>query len=196
MMPAFVKAVLRRFVKGLAFLALIVVLLAWPARHVLEPLWPGQVEELLYLEAGGEAGRILVPAHRASVATHTKPVLARSRPASLVRVELIEGNWHHGYLLGVSSADDQSLRKDIPQELLETVAELHEPDYDMLVMACADGQRFEMAVSEIRRVIYPNRLVVTQRAQVAWQRFVDRIVERLPGRPAIFFDPVETTSLR
>ncbi len=196
MMPAFVKAVLRSFTAGLALLALIAVLIAWPARHVLEPLWPGPVEELIYMAPGSETERVLEPVRRASVPTSGEPVLASSRPLSLVRVESMDGGWRHGYLLGVSAADDHSLREDIPDELLETVVELREFDYDMLVLVCAEGERFEMPVSEIHRLIYPNRLVVSERMQLALQRLADRIGERLPAGLSIVDIRAETAASR
>jgi ABC-type phosphate transport system auxiliary subunit len=179
MMPAFVKGVLRKISAGIVLLVVAALLLAWPARHVLEPLWPGPVEELLYLEAGGGTGRVLVPVRHAAILSRSEPMLARNRPLSLVRVETIDGSWQYGYLLGVSSVDDRSLRDDVPEQLLETVVELLEPDYDIIVLVCAEGQRFEIAVSEVRRLIYPNRLVLTDRVHLAWQRLAARIAERL-----------------
>ncbi len=195
MMPAFVKAVLRKLSAGLALFVLIALLLAWPARHVLEPLWPGPVEELLYLAAEGEAGRDLVPVRRAAP-SRTGPVLARSRPLSLVRVEMTDGGWRHGYLLGVSSADDLSLHDDVPEPLQQAVAEVREGDYDMLVLAGADGKRVGIPVLEVQRLVYPNRLAVLERVQLAWQRFADRLAERPPDGMATDDHPVETASLQ
>ena len=190
MMPAFVKAVLRKFSAGLVLLVLIAALLAWPARHVLEPLWLSPVEELLYMAPGGEAGRVFVSARRANGPPQGGRLLARGRPLSVVRVELVDGNWRHGYLLGVRSAPDHALHDDIPNGLLATMAEPHMSDYDTLVLVSAEEEQLDIPVEAVRRLIYPNRLAVSERAGLAWQRFAERIAERLPdGAHGLFIVP-------
>lgn len=180
-MPAFVKGVLSKFSAGLVLLLVAALLLAWPARHVLVPLWPGPVEELLYLQADGETGRDLVTVRGVSGRSHSRPLLARSRPVSLVKVEMVDGSWRHAYLLGVASSDDLSLGDEVPQRLLDPVVDIGETDFETLVLTCADGERFEVPASEVRQLIYPNRLAAIERLRLAWQRLADDIAERLPG---------------
>jgi hypothetical protein len=178
MMPAHVKALVRRLSTAVVLLALIPCLLVWLARHSVVPLWPAPVEEVLYLDSSGEVHRSFAQA-RSSGEFHGLRQIARGRPHSLVCLELSDGQLSCGFLLGVRAGKEQALDRGVPDELLSTVVEPGQADWAFLVMADSDDQSMEFGASEVRRLIYPNRMIVTERIILTWHRFAGRLHDRL-----------------
>lgn len=91
--PAILSALL---VLGSVLLALI------PARHGLSEIWPGRIDEIVYLDGGLD--------YRSALArTRSSPdVLTVSQPISLLAVELNGGERVHGFRLPAPD-DDQML---------------------------------------------------------------------------------------
>lgn len=179
MMPAHVKALLRKLSTAVLLLALIPCLLAWLARHSLEPLWPAPVEEIVYLDESGDTGRDLAPVRR-SVDSAGRRSIARDRPHSLICVALEDDQLRCGYLLGIRDSAEARMLDQIPEDLNARVVEFEVSNWDTLVMATVDERHLEIPAREIRWLIYPNRLTINERAALAWQRFAGRLADRLP----------------
>lgn len=173
MMPRLLSLVLRRMVAGAALLTVILLATFWPARHVLEPLWPDPVEEVLLSAPGGSvAERRFVPAGQ--VLTTDGIVLARNRPLSLWRIETDSGDVLHAWLQGVRDADSGELLEAVPAWLGPARVDGPVPQAVRFVLASADRQVIEVPGVSLRRMVRPNGLGFRQRARLTYDRFVER----------------------
>lgn len=173
MMPRLLSLVLRRMVAGAALLAVILLAMFWPARHVLEPLWPDPVEEVLLLAPGDRvAERRFLPAGQ-KLATESV-VLARNRPLTLWRLETDSGDVLHAWLQGVRDADSGELLEAVPSWLGRARVDGPAPQAVHLVMASADQQLIEVPGTSLARMFRPNGLGFRQRARLTRDRIVER----------------------
>lgn len=172
-----------RIQRSFTNLVLVVVALALPlvpARHVLMPLWPRTIDEVILATADNHAGqRLFIETRRQRL---QGGIVARDRPDSLVVVERFGGDSVTGFLVARRSSADGPLQR-LPVTLeADRVAG---PGFSRgrLVVALADDSMVEIAGENIRRVYRPNRLDVSQRIALLWTRVVEQLQERMfpPG---------------
>jgi len=168
----------QRMASNLALAVVVVTLPLLPARHVLLPLWPRSVDEIILATVDERSGaRFFVDAERQQIAGD---IVARDRPRSLVVVERIGLNPLAGFLLAVRASAEAPLeplpgdmeRRRVPGAALGDA---------ILVLALADEQVVEIPGESVRRLYRPNRLDAPQRLALLW----DRVLERLQGRVAL-----------
>lgn len=171
MMPWLQSLVLRRLGSVAALLLLIVACLAFPARHVLLPMWPEAVEEVLVEAGSGDVARHLRSARSADAAADSA-VVARSRPITLWRLETGDGVVH-AWLAGVRNAQGQ-LEPAIPEWLETSRLDAPLPEGVQLVLRSADRELQEVDSGSVHRMYRPNGLDFTAR----WRLWRDRLIER------------------
>lgn len=171
MMPRLHSLVLRRLGSVAGLLLVIVACLAFPARHVLLPLWPEPVEEVLVEAGSGEVARHFRSA-RSSDAAADSVVVTRSRPITLWRLETGEGVVH-AWLAGVRDGEGQ-LRPALPAWLETVRLDSPLPEGVRLVLRLADRELREVESASVSRMYRPNGLNFTARAAL-WR---DRLLER------------------
>lgn len=168
------KRFLRQLVGILTLAFLIVILSMWPARHVLQPLWPTKVEESLYRDDASAIQRIF---HRAgSEPDANAELMARNRPLSLLAVERIDHGLVVGFLSGVRSEADALVNADQPEWLDQDLVDLPPDPWAVLVLVLEDGESVEIPVNQVRRIYRPNRLKTVERLELAWKRLEESIV--------------------
>lgn len=170
-MPRLPSPVLRQVVIAAGCLTLVVSAIALPARHVLLPPWPDQVNELLMESGPGQVERRFVEADIAADAAPSE--LARSRPVSLWRIERSTGPVDHVWLAGVRGADG-TLLPGLPTWLETVRIDGPLPEPVRLVVVDADQNTRDVDGGEITRMYRPNGLSEGQRVDL----WADRLSER------------------
>lgn len=170
MMPRLQSLVLRRLASAAGLLLLIIACVAFPARHVLLPLWPESVEEVLVEAGSGEVERHFRPVP--SIDAPDSDVVARSRPITLWRLETGEGIVY-AWLAGVRDREGQ-LRPALPAWLESVRVDGPLPEGVRLIMRASDRETMEVDSANVRRMYRPNGLAFTDRARL-WR---DRLIER------------------
>lgn len=167
MLPRLPSTLLRNLPAGAALLVAILAATAWPARHVLLPLWPHPVDEWLLAGAGGGLEREFV----------TEPVadpsrtLARNRPITLWRVEMRSGQITHAWLAGVRDAESGQLLTVLPDWLAGPRIDGPLPASRALVLMGPDSTYSEVEASAVTRMFRPNALAWHERVELALDRF-------------------------
>lgn len=172
---------LQQTVVSAAIIAAILLLSLVPARQVLLPLWPGHVEELVVLEEGRRsAARALVMGN-----SELEParVLVQSRPLSAAVIETGQGASVLGYPVGIRSEDGQQLSSDRPLPAAFSASVIRSmPQIDgALMIMNANDQLQSIPLRQIRRVYYPNRLSLPERAWFVLRRVQSAWLD--PARP-------------
>ncbi len=170
-MPRLPSVVLRRLGGGAVLLLLSALCLALPARHVLIPLWPNSVEEVLVETGSGSVERRFIDDNSAS--SERSPLIARSRPMTLWRLETEEGQVLHAWLAGVRDTDGQ-LMSTLPDWSRSKRLDGPPPGSVRLVLRTAARETREVDGETVRRMYRPNSMTLTDRTAL-WR---DRLVER------------------
>lgn len=171
MMPCLLSFVLRRLGGGAVLLAVIALVIALPARHVLLPSWPGPVDEVLTEAGPGGVERHFLPAD-----SPTRPgsmVVARSRPITLWRLETESSEVIHAWLAGVRDGEGRLLPA-LPAWLRSVRLDGPLPEPVELVMITAGQGTRAVQGAGIVRMYRPNDMTPAQRV-LLWS---DRIGER------------------
>ncbi len=120
-----------------------------PLRPLILAIWPAPVEEIVRLDGRWS----LVPVLPRSLAVDDGDIRARTRPMSLVEVQLRNGDRVHGYLLDrIDSADTGAA----------------------LLLATGPKSRKLLPVAEQLFVFYPNDLSWSDRFRLAMTRLRHR----------------------
>jgi hypothetical protein len=166
-----------------AVIALAILLLSLlPARHVLLPLWPRQVDEFVMIEDSQASSiRALVMAGQE---LDPDRVLVRTRPLSVAAVESLDGRTTLGYPVGLRSAEADEDTQDRPLPIAFRLSALHSMPLgeDALLLMDANDQLQVIPLSEIRRLYYPNRLNPLERVAFVARRV--RAAFPGPGAPS------------
>lgn len=163
---------LLRIALSLVLLVVTMLLLLLPARHVLMPLWPWQVDELLVARASSDtARRDFVTVQPGEGVPNG--VISRDRPIMLVAIERPGDEVIHGFLVGVRPEPDAGLLDKIPSWLLERRLISPEPSNLVVVVMRADESRTELSLGQIHRMYRPNQLSLLERALLTGQRLVE-----------------------
>lgn len=170
-MPRLPSVVLRRLGAGAVLLLLSALCLVLPARHVLIPLWPKPVDEILIATGSGAVERRFVPAR--STGSMDTPIIAHSRPISLWRLETEAGDVSHAWLAGVRAPEGQLLPA-LPDWFKTKRLDGPLPESIRLVLRTAGRETREVDGATVRRMYRPNGMILPERV-VLWR---DRLVER------------------
>lgn len=153
-------------------------LLLVPARHVLAPLWPWPVEELIIAEPTSDDARrefvVAQPGDR-----NLPPLVSQDRPIMLVTIETVDGEFIHGFLVGARPEPDAELMEAVPSWLFDHHLSLPQPANVVLVVMRADESRTELPLGDIHRLYRPNQLSLLERILLTGQRMVE--TWRMPG---------------
>lgn len=171
---------LRTLPAAAALLLAILAAMAWPARHVLVPLWPNPVDE--WLLAGPDGGLEREFVADAVAGLDASRTLAHNRPITLWRVELRSGENIHAWLAGVRDAESEQLLPGLPGWLAGRRIDGPLPGGRSLVLMDADNAYSEVDTSAVARMFRPNALAWHERAALALDRF--REAWSWPLRPA------------
>jgi len=165
-------------------LGLIVLVSLMPARHVLLPLWPRPVDELVVLDAErGTSVRQFVNLDQ--VDSVSDQVLARTRPISVLAVEYINGSLLFGYPVGLRPTTAEDLPKRDESGIRKTLDRSSRNPYQFrsinalppsltdLQLLDANDRLLELENADIARLYYPNRLTLADRFEVLIQRASD-----------------------
>lgn len=174
MLPSISVIPVTRLLAGIASLIILVAALAFPARHVLLPLWPPPIEEVIVFDSGGRAvHRILASAGFALAEDIGGRVIARTRPLNATVLETPDQR-KFGYLVGIR--DPQAGEVIIKPELLDF--EWLESDAlfpgRLLLFEESGGEVAEIMNSEVKRVYRPNRMGFRQRLALAGLLLAER----------------------
>lgn len=180
MLPRLPSTLLRTLPAGAALLVAILAAVAWPARHVLLPLWPTSVDEWLLADAGGGLEREF--AAESVPGRDPSNMLARNRPISLWRVEMRSGQVIHSWLAGVRDAESGQLLAARPDWLGSRRIDGPLPTARLLVLMGEDGNYSEVESGAVARMFRPNELAWHERLDLALDRF--REIWIWPLRPA------------
>ncbi len=162
---------------SLSLLALIVGLVVWPARHVLLPLWPVSVYEVLSSAGEGSACCALVSrSHIREGSVERLTVLGR--PISLSCLEFDDDGLQCGYLLGLRREAGAPLLDEIPGWIDQPLVDFEDERDWILVLALPGDERLEVSLGQIKRMFRPNALTLSQRMALASERFVELISAR------------------
>jgi len=171
MMPWPLSFVLRRLGAGALLLALIVVTLAVPARHVLLPAWPERVDEVLTDDGPERIERRFLPAGTRQPADVL--VVARNQPVTLWRLETASDEVSHAWLAGLRDAEGRLL-PGLPAWLEVVRLDGPLPEPVQLVVIDAARETREIEGNRIVRMFRPNAMSLAQRTAL-WR---DRLDER------------------
>ncbi|MEE4330647.1 MAG: hypothetical protein V2J10_07250 [Wenzhouxiangella sp.] len=176
MLPSPLSDWIQRFSTNLVLVVVALALPLVPARHVLMPLWPRTIDEVILAAADDHTGqRLFIETGRLSL---RDGIVARDRPDSLVVVERFGDVPVTGFLLALRSS---------PEGPLQRLPDVFEADRitgpgiapGRLVLALADDSTVEIATENIRRVYRPNRLDASQRIALLWIRLVEQLQESM-----------------
>jgi len=151
-----------------------------PARHVLLPLWPRQVNEFVVVEDGRPtASRELV---MAPSPVDPARVLIQTRPLSVAAVEHGEGRIALGYPVGLrdTESDPTLLDGPLPPEFRVSIFHpMPRPGDDRsLLLMDANDQLQVIPLQDVRRLYYPNQLGLLQRAWFVVRRIQASLIQR------------------
>lgn len=181
MMPALVKSLLGKLMAGIALLMLIAGLVTWPARHVLLPLWPASVYEVLSNDGENGACCRLVSRLDARDATFDRMTVL-ARPVSLACLEFVDDSIRCGYLLGLRQEADSALVAELPAWFNEALVEFEAEAFEIVVLDLPADGRLDIPAGQIKRMFRPNALTVVQRMELATERFIRAISARTRAR--------------
>lgn len=170
MMPASLTRWLRQVLAGLGMIPVIIVLVLWPARQVLLPLWPEKAEETVYQTASGDSRRLFHGSR--SEPGYAGRLIRRDRPLNLVRVEERDGSRFHAYLAGVRPDEGALVADRLPEWIRAEIVAPPAGSSEVVVLIDADGERFDLPVDAIRRIYRPNQLALVSRLRLSAERFV------------------------
>jgi hypothetical protein len=176
MLPSPMSPRIQRLTTNLVLVIVVLALPLVPARHVLIPLWPRPVDEVILVTADDNAGqRVFLDTRR-----HTPEdvIVARDRPRSLVVVERFDEAPIMGFLVAVRPSAEGPL-EPLPEELTDERIPGPALGPGALVLARADEQTIEIASDRIRRLYRPNQFDVSQRIALLWTRVVERLRQRM-----------------
>ncbi|MCA1780536.1 MAG: hypothetical protein LC637_14500 [Xanthomonadaceae bacterium] len=150
------KAVFANRLSTLVLLVAVIALIGiLPARPLLPAVWPRPVEELVLPD-----GRwVFRPAPWHFLAAGADESRARTRPLSLLQVQLSDGSNEHGYIVAQSSGSTGTL-----------------------ILQTGPGQQRSLPVSSVAFMFYPNDLPLGQRVRLARGRLQERLpFSRMPS---------------
>lgn len=169
MMPSPVTYWIRQVVAAGLLLVTILLLPLVPARHVLLPLWPTSVEEVLVsVPQRPDAERRFVAAGRSTPDRVAE--IARNRPLYLAVVELSDGRKLTGFPVGTRVDPEAGLDVPLPQALMAVWVERPDADAVELILLDANQQILPLPMSQIVRIYRPNQLSLFQRAAITARR--------------------------
>lgn len=155
---------------GLGLIPVIIVLVLWPARQVLLPLWPEKAEETVYQTASGDSRRLFHGSR--SVPDFTGQLIRRDCPLHLVRVETNGGGRFHAYVAGVRPEEGALVADRMPQWIRSEIVVPPAGSSEVVVMLGPDDERFDVPAEAIRQIYRPNQLALTSRLRLSAQRFL------------------------
>lgn len=174
----------------LVLLMAMMLLLLVPARHVLVPLWPWPVEEVIVADPVlGDARRQFVAAQPG--VRDQNVAISRDRPVMLVVIEKAGGENIQGFLVGVRPEPDADLMEGVPSWLFDHRLSPVQPSNLVLVVMLADESRAELTLGEVHRMYRPNRLSVFERVLLTGQR-VTEIWQMYGWLPGINSEPIDS----
>ncbi len=162
MMPGPLTYWLEQLVIIIALTACILLLPLLPARHFISHYWPGLIEELI-VEGPDGPDRLLLPVGY-ELATELT-LVARSRPRSLVTVEMLDGELVHGFPIGIRRPDADGLEYASRMEQLLSEGRL--------VLQLADESALEIDSDLVRRVYRTNQLSLLDRVHTTVMRMIE-----------------------
>jgi ABC-type phosphate transport system auxiliary subunit len=161
-MPSPVTYWLQQIVMAIVLIGTIVLLVTFPARHVLMPLWPAAVDEYILAAEGERAERVLLRSS-AEQRPPGQSVTASSRPLSVVALQAVNEGPSFGFLAGYRLESGGPLVPVLPEALRAAIVELPlHPDW-VLVMLSADDQLLELPAASLVAVYRPNQLSLPER---------------------------------
>lgn len=170
MLPASLTRWLRQVLAGLGLFPVIIVLVLWPARQVLLPLWPEKAEETVYRTASGDSRRLFHGSR--SVPDFTGQRIRSDCPLNLARVETNDGSRFHAYVAGVRPEEGALVADRMPEWIRSEIVAPPAGSSEVVVMLGPDDERFDIPAAAIRRIYRPNQLALTARLRLSAQRFV------------------------
>ncbi len=177
MMPSPVTYWLQKIAATCLLLASILLLPLIPARHVLLPLWPNFVEEVLInVSDQASAARHFVPAGVQEWDPSAE--IARSRPFHLVVVQLSDGRELSGFPVGTRTGPQADLDIPLPPAMMAMWVEKPEAIASELILLDAGQQIVSLPMSEIVRLYRPNQLSLVQRAAMTAKRLMPAWMQR------------------
>lgn len=177
MMPSPVTYWLQQVLTASLLLVTILLLPLVPARHVLLPLWPTSVEEVLVsVPQRTDAERRFVAAGWSTGDPVTE--VARNRPLHLAIVELSDGRKLAGFPVGTRVDPEAGLDVPLPQALMAVWVERPDADAAELILLDANQQILPLPMSQIVRIYRPNQLSLVQRAAIAARRLTPAWISR------------------
>ncbi len=154
-------------------IALAILLLSLvPARHVLQPLWPTSVDELVILEPDGRSAVrefVFEPDERPM----GDRLLARTRPLSIAVVESADGRLVPGFPVALRPDSAAESLVDLPEAFSAPVVDPLPIKDGELTLLGANDQVMRMPVASMARLYYPNRLGLADRAWLLFRRVED-----------------------
>lgn len=167
---------LQQLVAAMIILVGILLLSLLPARQVLMPLWPRQVNEFLVVDDGSRtAARALA---LADLEFDSARVLVQSRPLSVAAVEGSDGTLLLGYPVAIRSNQVDAVQQDhyFPSRFRTPIVHSMPPDDASLILMDANDQLRKISLSDVHRLYYPNRLglmdrggLMVRRIQSCWK---------------------------
>ena len=147
---------------AIILISVIVLLVSFPARHELLPLWPAAVKEYI-LAAEGEPGERVLLQSNAEQRPPRQTVVAHSRPLSVVALHVVDEGVSFGFLAGYRASADGPLEPVLPEPLRLARVELPLQSDWVLVMLAADDQLLEMPAESLMAFYRPNQLSLYER---------------------------------
>jgi hypothetical protein len=140
------------------------------------PFWPSPVDEFIVVEAGSDSSsRVLLMA-----ASEPQPLLqvARSRPLSVATIERRDGSIAVGYPVGLrlDGSEEDLVDRPLPATFRRTVLHTMPIDEGELLLMGPNDQLESIALSQIERLVYPNRLNLLERCRYVAVRILRSIV--------------------
>ena len=120
-----------------------------PVRPLILAIWPAPVEEIVGLDGRWN----LVPVLQGSSVVNDDDIRARTRPISVVEVQLNDGHRVHGYLIDRVGNEDTDAA---------------------LLLATGPESRKILPVAELTFVLYPNDMSWSDRFGLAMMRLIHR----------------------
>jgi hypothetical protein len=133
----------------------VVLLGVLPARPLVSAVWPGPIEELVLPDGRWR----LEPVSWQSSFSRNNALRARTRPYSVIEVQLHDGSRERGYLISQNPGADGQLK-------LQT----------------GPGQHKVLPLSTTRFRFYPNDMFLRERLRLALSRLQDRLpLKQMPS---------------
>ena len=142
--------------------SLIVLLVSFPARHELLPLWPAAVDEYILAAESEPDERVLLQSS-SEQSPPRQSVVAHSRPRSVVALHLVDEGIRFGFLAGYRVAADGPLKPVLPEPLQLARVELPLQSDWVLVILAPDDQLLELQADNLVAFYRPNQLSLSER---------------------------------